>query len=60
MSSLLCHSKVKAYSLSLAQAHRTGKFKRVSKEFLDRTEAHLKVWLHAEVHRHPSVGVTLK
>lgn len=58
--SLLCRSKVKSFALSVSNDSRNGKFKRVSKQFLDRTEAALKVWLHDAIHRHPSVGVTLK
>lgn len=51
--------KVKLFALEMAKT-RAHKFTRVSNEFLDRCEVHLKNFIRDQVHRHPSVGKTLK
>jgi hypothetical protein len=60
MSKLIRTSLFKAYTLEVVKANRAGKFTRVSKEFLDRAERGLRTWIQEAVHRHPSVGKTLK
>lgn len=60
MTELIKASKVKAYALHISKQNRAGKFTRVSQDFLDRMEASLKRVIHDEIHRHPSVGKTLK
>ncbi len=51
--------KVKLFALEMAKS-RAHKFTRISNEFLDRCEAQLKVYIRDQVHRHPSVGKTIK
>jgi hypothetical protein len=51
--------KVKLFALEMAKS-RAHKFTRVSKEFIDRCEAQLKNYIRDQVHRHPSVGKTIK
>jgi hypothetical protein len=51
--------KVKLFALEMAKS-RAHKFTRVGSEFYDRCEAQLKNYIRAEVHRHPSVGKTIK
>jgi hypothetical protein len=58
--SLLCRSKVKALALAVSKEKRGGKFTRVSGDFFQRAEANLRVFIEAEVQRHPSVGVTIR
>ncbi len=60
MKSILNRSACKELALDLSKTQRNGRFKQVSKDFLDRAEAQLRAWMAGEVHRHPSVGVTLK
>jgi hypothetical protein len=56
---MLNQRKVKLFALEMAKT-RAHKFTRVGKEFYDRCEAQLKNYIRAEVHRHPSVGKTIK
>jgi hypothetical protein len=51
--------KVKEFALQMAQT-RAHKFTRVGSEFYDRCEAQLKNYIRDQVHRHPSVGKTIK
>jgi len=51
--------KVKLFALEMAKS-RAHKFTRVGKEFYDRCEAQLKNYIRDQVHRHPSVGKTIK
>ena len=51
--------KVKLFALEMAKS-RAHKFTRVGSEFYDRCEAQLKVYIRDQVHRHPSVGKTIK
>ena len=51
--------KVKLFALEMAKS-RAHKFTRVGSEFYDRCEAQLKNYIRQEVHRHPSVGKTIK
>ena len=48
-------------TLALESIRKTKpQFNRVSKEFLDRIEAHLRSYIIAETYRHPSKGKTIK
>ena len=47
-------------TLHLAAAHRAHKFTRVSKEFLERIDAKVRILVLNEVKAHPSKGSTLK
>lgn len=51
--------KVKLFALEMAKT-RAHKFTRVGKEFFDRCEAQLKNYIRDQVHRHPSIGKTIK
>jgi len=51
--------KVKLFALEMAKS-RAHTFTRVGKEFFDRCEAQLKNYIRDQVHRHPSVGKTIK
>ena len=51
--------KVKMFALEMAKS-RAHNFTRVGNEFIDRCEAQLKNYIRSEVHRHPSVGKTIK
>ena len=54
-------NKAHCKTLALETIQKTRpQFNRVSKEFLDRIEAHLRSYIIAEIHRHPSVGKTIK
>ena len=57
---IISRSNVKKLALEVSEQDRSGKFKRVSKDFLDRIEALTKRAVVSEVQRHPSVGITLK
>ena len=56
---MLNRRKVKLFALEMAKS-RAHKFTRVGSEFYDRCEAQLKNYIRSEVHRHPSVGKTIK
>lgn len=58
--SLIYRTNVKRLALELSARNRNGKFTRVGASFLDRVESRLRQMVHDEVHRHPSVGKTLK
>lgn len=60
MRSLLNRAACKEYALEQSRNLRNGRFTRVSKEFLDDVEAHLRAAIAARVHKAPSLGVTLK
>ena len=51
--------KVKLFALEMAK-QRSHKFTRVGTEFYDKCEAQLKNYIREQVHRHPSVGKTIK
>lgn len=57
---IISRSNVKRLALEVSEQDRNGKFKRVSKDFLDRIEAVTKRAVVSEVQRHPSIGITLK
>jgi hypothetical protein len=57
---IISRSNVKKLALEVSEQDRNGKFKRVSKDFLDRIEAVTKRAVVSEVQRHPSIGITLK
>ena len=57
---LINRSAVKAHALEYSISNRNGKFTRVSKDFLDRINAKLRVLIESEVQSHPSVGKTLQ
>ncbi len=56
---LLNRSKVKQFTMAMAEK-RAHKFTRVGDEFFTRCEAHLKNFIRDQVHRHPSVGKTIR
>jgi hypothetical protein len=56
---LLNRSKVRQFALTMAE-QRAHKFTRVGDEFFTRCEAQLKNYIRDQVHRHPSVGKTIK
>ncbi|MEW6304857.1 MAG: hypothetical protein AB1705_15385 [Verrucomicrobiota bacterium] len=58
--SLLNKTAVRDLALRLSLEMRGGKFKRVGTSFLDRIEARTREVIAAEIHRHPSLGETLK
>lgn len=51
--------KVKLFALEMAKT-RAHKFTRVGSEFYDRCEVNLKQFIRDQIHRHPSVGKTIK
>jgi hypothetical protein len=51
--------KVKLFALEMAKG-RAHKFTRVGSEFYIKCEANLKQFIIGQVHRHPSVGKTIK
>ena len=57
---LINRQAVKRMALELSKANRAGKFTRVSGEFLIRMNSRLNTFIQEEVHRHPSIGKTLK
>ncbi len=57
MTSLLNRKAVRNEALRASSARG---FTRVSKSFLDKLEAHVVELVAAEVHRHPSIGKTLR
>ncbi|NBU11626.1 MAG: hypothetical protein EBS84_21945 [Proteobacteria bacterium] len=56
---LLNRSKVRQFALTMAE-QRAHKFNRVGGEFFVRCEVQLKNFIRDQVHRHPSVGKTIK
>jgi len=61
MSKFLLQKKAtKAYAFAVIQEKRLGRFTRISQSALDRWEARLKLIINEDVHRHPSLGKTLK
>ena len=56
---LLNRTKVREFTLTMAEK-RAHKFNRVSGEFFQRCEAQLKNYIRDQVHRHPSVGKTIR
>lgn len=56
---MLNRRKVKLFALEMAK-QRSHKFTRVGTEFYDKCEAHLKQYIREQVHRHPSVGKTIR
>ncbi len=54
-------TNVKKFALATATAIRPAAgFERVSKEFLDKVEAHTRAFIVEQVRQHPSKGVTIK
>ena len=56
---LISRKHVREFALERAR-HRAHRFTRVGNDFFLKCEEHLKVFIRAEVHRHPSVGKTLQ
>jgi hypothetical protein len=56
---MLHRRKVKLFTLEIAKS-RAHKFTRVGSEFYDKCEVNLKQFIRDQVHRHPSVGKTIK
>jgi hypothetical protein len=57
MTSLLNRKAVRNEALRIAAPR---KFTRVSKSFLDKIETHVLELIAGEIHRHPSIGRTLR
>lgn len=57
MTSLLNRKAIREAALRIASPRG---FSRVSKSFLDRVEDHTRAIVEAEIHRHPSMGKTLR
>jgi hypothetical protein len=57
---LIKRAPVKQFAMHISETARAGKFTRVSASFHLRAEAALKAWIADAIHRHPSVGKTLK
>ena len=57
---LINRAAVKKAALDASQSTRNGKFTRVSKEFLEGINAEVLAMIRGRVHRHPSIGKTLK
>ena len=57
---LINRQAVKRMALGLSEANRAGRFTSVGSEFLIRVNAQLAAFIRGEVHRHPSIGKTLK
>jgi hypothetical protein len=61
MASILNRTHTKEFALVCAKKFRpAAPFKTVSKDFLDRAESQLRVWIAHEVARHPTIGKTIK
>ena len=56
---MLNRSKVKQFTMTMAE-QRAHKFTRVGSEFFVRCEVQLKNFIRDQVHRHPSIGKTIK
>lgn len=56
---LLNRSKVKQFTMTMAEK-RAHKFTRVGGEFFVRCEVQLKNFIRDQVHRHPSLGKTIR
>lgn len=56
----IVEKEVRALALETSDTHRARKFKRVSKEFLERINWRVHAAVIEEVLRHPSIGITLK
>ncbi len=57
--SLINRTKVREFALQMAKS-RAHKFTRVSEDFLLQCEGILKTHIREQIHRHPSVGRTIK
>jgi hypothetical protein len=57
---LINRQAVKRMALGLSKVDRAGRFTRVGGEFLIRIHSRLAALIKEEVHRHPSIGKTLK
>ena len=57
MTSLLNRKAIREAALRIASPRG---FSRVSKSFLDRVEEHTRAIVEADIHRHPSMGKTLR
>jgi hypothetical protein len=59
MATLLNKRHVREFTLTQAQ-QRAHKFTRAGNEFYVRCEANLREFIRNQIHRHPSVGKTIK
>jgi hypothetical protein len=59
MATLLNKRQVREFTLTQAQ-QRAHKFTRVGNDFYVRCEANLREFIRNQIHRHPSVGKTIK
>lgn len=58
--SLLNRAAVRAFTLEQSRHLRLGRFTRISEEWFEELEAHVRTAIAARVHRAPSLGKTLK
>ena len=56
---LINRRHVKLFAMEMAKT-RAHKFTRVSQEFFLKCEANLKEFIRGHIHRHPSVGKTIR
>lgn len=57
---LLNRSRTRKFALAYAKDNRYAKYTRISETWYDRIEAKLKETIRHDIHRQPSMGVTLK
>lgn len=60
MTHIVNRKEVRRLALVVAQLSGRANFTRVSACFLDSIEAHVRATIRSRVHRHPSIGKTLK
>lgn len=53
-------AKIKVYAFEVLKDKGRNQFTQISKEFLDRAEAHMRSWIRNELHMHPAMGKTIK
>ena len=57
---ILNRKAVKELALAVSKTQRSGRFTRVSAEFVERIEAMTRRMIEREIREQPSLGVTLK
>lgn len=60
MTPLINRQAIKRMALKLSKSIRAGRFTRVGSEFFIRVNSRLDAIIREEVHKHPSIGKTLK
>ncbi len=56
---LINRAAVRRLALEIAADSGRGRFKYVSAEFMEETNAHVRAWIAGRIHRAPSIGKTL-